>query len=511
MQIEGPMGSDIFKYLKYSFDEPMFFTSGIFWAFLALAILIYSAFYKKPVLRHSYLLLVSLYFYYQAGGWFFLMLIFSTLVDYFLGLKIHSAKTKKAGKLLLATSIVINLLVLAYFKYAYFITDLFQGLTGVETQTVNIFSSLLNRTVGTNYDIHTIILPVGVSFYTFQTISYTIDVYRKHVKPVRSIIDFGFYVSFFPQLVAGPIVRAAEFIPQLYQKYALTASQFWHAVFLIMGGLVKKILIADYLAIGLVDRVFESPLSFSGFENLVSMYSYAVQIYFDFSGYTDIAIGVALLFGFKLPINFNEPYQASSLTDFWRRWHISLSSWLRDYLYIPLGGNRKGKIRTGLHVLLTMFLGGLWHGAHLKFALWGFYHGVILLLEKLFAGKSSGLSYKPGWKRLLSRVLTFHIVLLGWLIFRADTPAIAWVMLKQVFVNFEFGTVLQFIRADAMLFIMLVGSFILIALPAGIKELIRGWFILRPYWLKILIVLLTLFLLYEFQISELKPFIYFQF
>ncbi len=505
------MGMDILKYLKYSATEPMFFTSGIFWVFLAVAILLYSVFYKKPVQRQAYLLVVSLYFYYQAGGWFFLMLVFSTLVDYFLGLKIHSAKSRRAGKLLLATSIVINLGVLAYFKYAYFITDLFQGLSGVEVETVNIFAGLLNRTVGTNYDIHSIILPVGVSFYTFQTISYTIDVYRKQVKPVRSIIDFGFYVSFFPQLVAGPIVRAAEFIPQLYQKYVLTPSQFWHAVFLVMGGLVKKILIADHLAIGLVDRVFESPLSFTGFENLVSMYAYSVQIYFDFSGYTDIAIGVALLFGFKLPINFNEPYQARSLSDFWRRWHISLSSWLRDYLYIPLGGNRKGKIRTGLHVLLTMLLGGLWHGAHLRFALWGFYHGIILLLERLFTNKSPGLANKSGWRQLFSTILTFHIVLLGWLIFRAETPALAWIMVKQVFMNFEFGTVFQFIRADAMVFILLLGSFVLIALPASIKEFYRGWFILRPYWLKILIVLLTLLLIYEFQISELKPFIYFQF
>lgn len=505
------MGGNVLKYFQYSAEEPMFFTSGIFWVFLALAILFYSLLYKKPVLRHSYLLLISLYFYYQAGGWFFLMLIFSTIVDYYLGLKIHSAKTKKRSKAFLITSIVVNLSILAYFKYSYFIADLIENISGVEAEAVNIFSVVLNRTAGTSYDINSIILPVGVSFYTFQTISYTIDVYRRKLKPVRSIIDFGFYVSFFPQLVAGPIVRAAEFIPQLYQKYKLTAAQFWHAVFLIMGGLVKKMLIADYLAVGLIDRVFESPLSFTGFENLISIYSYGVQIFFDFSGYTDIAIGVALLFGFKLPINFNAPYQATSLTDFWRRWHISLSSWLRDYLYIPLGGNRKGKLRAGVNVLITMILGGLWHGAHLRFVLWGFYHGTILLLEKLFTRKSKEMAIRPAWRKIVSRLVTFHLVLLGWLIFRAETPTAAWVMLKQVMVNFEIGTVFQFIQADVMLFMLLLGSFVIIALPTSLKESLRGWFIVSPYWLKIMLVLVTLFLIYEFQISELQPFIYFQF
>ena len=505
------MEAGFWKYLTYSAEYPMFFTSAIFWGFLSIVLLVYSLVYKKPVLRHAYLLLISLYFYYQAGGWFFLMLIFSTLVDYLLGIRIHSAEKKRVRKLFLTASIIINLGILAYFKYAYFLTDLFSGLLGVETQVTNIFAGLLNRTVGTSLDIHTIILPVGVSFYTFQTISYTIDVYRKKVKPVRNIIDFGFYVSFFPQLVAGPIVRAADFIPQLYQKYSLSARQVWHAVFLILSGLIKKILLADYLAMGLIDKVFESPLSFTGFENLISIYAYTIQIYFDFSGYTDIAIGVALLLGFKLPINFNAPYQAISISDFWRRWHISLSSWLRDYLYIPLGGNRKGKIRTGIHVLATMLLGGLWHGAHWRFAIWGLYHGIILLFERLLTRRKGVMEYVPAWKTWTGRIITFHLVMLGWLIFRAETPSMAWDMLGQITCHFGTGMVFQFVQSNYILIGLMVFSFLLIGMPGRIKEKIRGWFIVRPYWLKILIILAVLLLIYEFQISELKPFIYFQF
>ncbi len=505
------MEFDLWKYLVFSPDEPMYFTSAIFWGFLSLVLLFYSLFYKKPILRNAYLLLVSMYFYYQAGGWFFLMLIFSTLVDYILGLRIHAAKTNRGRKLFLMASLLVNIGILGYFKYSYFFVDLISGLFGIDIQVTNVFAHLLNRTAGTDLDIHTIILPVGVSFYTFQTISYTIDVYRKHVKPVRNIIDFGFYVSFFPQLVAGPIVRAAAFIPQLYQKYSLSERQVWHAVFLIMGGLVKKILVADYLAVDLIDKVFESPLSFTGFENLLSIYAYAVQIYFDFSGYTDIAIGVALLLGFKLPINFNAPYQARSLTDFWRRWHISLSSWLRDYLYIPLGGNRKGKIRTAMHLLVTMLLGGLWHGAHWRFVLWGFYHGMLLLLERLFISRTAGLDHSHAWKIWLSRILTFHLVLAGWLIFRAESPLIAWNMVSQVFSHFGGGAVLQYIQSNSIIIGLMVISFFLIGMPARIKETIRGWFIIRPYWLKILIVLVVIFIVYQFQISEQKPFIYFRF
>ncbi len=311
-------------------------------------------------------------------------------------------------KLFVATSVFINLSLLAYFKYAYFFTDLFNSAFNTDFEVINLLAEWTNNLFGSSFNISQIILPVGISFYTFQTISYTVDVYRKKLKPVKNIIDFGFYVSFFPQLVAGPIVRAAEFIPQLYQKFKLTKQEFGHAIFLILNGLVKKMLISDYISINFVDRVFDSPLSFTGFENLMAVYGYSIQIYCDFSGYTDIAIGVALFLGFRLPINFNSPYKAMNITDFWRRWHISLSSWLRDYLYIPFGGNKKGKTSTYINLMITMILGGLWHGASLRFVIWGGIHGFGLVIHKLWV--KLNLSFRKYYTTRSSKNIFSHFI-----------------------------------------------------------------------------------------------------
>jgi len=308
--------------------------------------------------------------------------------------------------------------VLSYFKYAYFFTDSFNTFFHTNYEVFNHFAYWTNSYAGTHFLVDKILLPVGISFYTFQTISYAVDVYREHVKPVKSILDFGFYVSFFPQLVAGPIVRAADFIPQLYKPYSLTKYQFGLALFWILKGLTKKVIIGDFIAVNFIDRIFDNPSMFTGFENLMALYGYSLQVYADFSGYTDIAIGVALLMGFTLPKNFNSPYKAKNVGEFWKRWHISLSSWLKDYLYIPLGGNRGGSIgtwiallfivafivllsgkiivlyaviwavlfiaflaiwikrfrawlTTNINLMITMLLGGLWHGASWQFVIWG--------------------------------------------------------------------------------------------------------------------------------------------
>ena len=242
---------------------------------------------------------MSLFFYYKSGGYFFVLLIFSTLVDYTAGILIYNSRTKFKKKLFLTMSVATNLSLLVYFKYAYFFTGLFNQSFHSNFEVINRLALWTNQLTGSGFDISKIILPVGISFFTFQTISYSVDVYRGKLEPVRSIIDFGFYVTFFPQLVAGPIVRAAEFMPQLYQKYKLTKQEFGHAVFLILNGLIKKTMISDYISINYVDRIFDSPSSFSGFENLMAVYGYSIQIYCDFSGYTDIAIGVALLLGFR--------------------------------------------------------------------------------------------------------------------------------------------------------------------------------------------------------------------
>ena len=385
-------------------------------------------------------------------------------------------------------------------------------------EVVNILAQWSNELTGSSFNVSTIILPVGISFYTFQTISYTFDIYRNKVKPVNNIIDFGFYVSFFPQLVAGPIVRAAEFVPQLYQKFKLTAREFSHALILIINGLLKKMLISDYISINYVDRIFDSPLSYSGFENAMAVYGYSLQIYCDFSGYTDIAIGVALLLGFRLPINFNSPYKAVNVTDFWHRWHISLSSWLRDYLYIPLGGNKKGELRKNVNLMITMLLGGLWHGAHLRFIIWGGIHGFALVIHKLWARFMRYLNphytqihRKSKTGRFFSVFFTFHLVTFAWIFFRAQNMHKAQQMIAQIFTNFNVSLIPEMIASYSEIFGIIIIGFVLHWLPDNFKEKYRGWFIKAPLIIKIIIVVLVVFIIYQVKDAAIQPFIYFKF
>jgi len=502
----------------YSEAKPLLFTRLYFWVFLAILLLFYTIVYKKNPLRNAYLFFMSLFFYYKSGGYFFSLLVFSTIVDFTLGQLIYSSKTELKKKLFVATSVIVNLSLLGYFKYTYFFTDIFNQVFHTDFQVINYLADWTNRLTGSSFDISGIILPVGISFYTFQTISYSVDVYRGKLKPVKNIIDFGFYVSFFPQLVAGPIVRAAEFMPQLYQKFKLTKQEFGHAVFLIMNGLVKKMLISDYISINFVDRVFDSPHSFTGFENLMAIYGYSIQIYCDFSGYTDIAIGVALLLGFRLPINFNSPYKALNITDFWHRWHISLSSWLRDYLYIPLGGSRKGKIRTHINLMITMLLGGLWHGASLRFVIWGGIHGLALVIHKIWVKLNLSLSRhytmrasKNHVYRFISVFTTFHLVSFAWIFFRAGTMENATGMIKQILQNFQIGLVPIMISSYYKIFIVLIIGLVIHWLPSTFKEMYRGAFIKSNIIIKGIIVIIVVIIIYQAKSAEIQPFIYFQF
>ncbi|MCB0845152.1 MAG: MBOAT family protein, partial [Bacteroidetes bacterium] len=271
---------------------------------------------------------------------FMLLSLILTAIDGLTSKFVSPENNKKKRFFYLITSVVANLGLLAYFKYT------------------NFFIGTINEVAGSNIQFAHIFLPVGISFFTFQTMSYTIDIFRKRLTPVISILDFAFFVSFFPQLVAGPIVRAVDFLPQIRDKIRVTQEDIGKGLLLICTGLFKKAVISDYISVNFVDRVFENPSLYSGFENLMSIYGYALQIYCDFSGYSDMAIGIGLLLGFRLPINFLAPYQSKSIQEFWRRWHISLSSWLRDYLYISMGGNRKGQRRTYINLMMTMILGG---------------------------------------------------------------------------------------------------------------------------------------------------------
>ena len=398
--------SDFIRHIiGFDAESPLLFTQFYFWAFFALVYALFALIMeavpdrlgnKKLHLRNVYLMFVSWFFYYKTSGLFLLILAFITLSEWLIAAQVHKHKTANPQsvipKLLLALSVTIDLGLLAYFKYAYFFTNVVNDWFGTEFRVFDVFAYIGNGfSTSGRFSVDTIVLPVGISFYIFQVISYTVDVFRGRIQPVKNILDFGFYVSFFPQLVAGPIVRAEEFVPQLYKPFHLSRRAFGIAVFWIINGLAKKIIMSDYLAVNIIDRVFENPLLFSGFENLFALFAYSLQVYADFSGYTDIAIGIAMLMGFYLPMNFNSPYKSKTPQEFWRRWHMSLGRWLKSYLYIPLGGNRTilgfkaPKLwAANFNSLITQVLGGLWHGASWNFVLWGAINGVGMIIEKIW-------------------------------------------------------------------------------------------------------------------------------
>ena len=462
-------------------------------------------------MRNLFLFLVSIFFYWKTSGLFFVLLLFSISIDYYLGNRIFKAKNPASKKLYLAASIITSLSVLAYFKYSLFITTTVNHIFHTDFRVFNFLSYISNGLTGSHFDIGTIGLPVGISFFIFQTISYTVDIYRGKVDPVRNIIDYGFFVSFFPQLVAGPIVRASEFIPQIYRRYHLTIEEFGYAVFLIINGLTKKILIGDYLAVNFIDRIFSNPDSYTGFENLMALYGYSLQVYCDFSGYTDIAIGIALMLGFRLPKNFNSPYKADNVGNFWKRWHISLSSWLKDYLYIPLGGNRKGAVRTNINLMATMLLGGLWHGASWQFVIWGGLNGAGLLVYKYWR-KISPYENSNHWSAHLWKVfLTFNFITFTRIWFRSETMGKANQLISQIWNNFGVVYAPEIVWSFRAVFLIMLAGYIMHWLPSRFKRWYRNIFIASPVIAKVVLVSLVVFIIYQSWSAKLQPFIYFQF
>jgi len=498
----------VIDYFLYNKQNPLLFTRPAFWIFLLIVYTVFTVIYKKTFWRNTWLFVVSIFFYYKSSGFFFILLLLSVIVNFFIGNKLYKTKITKHKKRWVVISVIYNLIWLIYFKYTYFFIELTNNLFGTKIEVHDWIISSINNISNTHFDASQILLPVGISFYTFQIISYIVDLYRNNVKPIRNILDFGFYVSFFPQLIAGPIVRASSFVPQMYSKYKVHKDEASQALFLILNGLIKKVIIADYISINFVDRVFDSPLSYSGLENLLAIYGYSIQIYCDFSGYTDIAIGLALWMGFRLPVNFNSPYSASNITDFWRRWHISLSSWLKDYLYIPLGGNKKGKVRTYINLFITMLLGGLWHGASLRFIIWGALHGAFLSIHKIW---SKITPTKKSNLKILKIFLTFHLVTFAWIIFRAENVTIVKNMFLQIFTNFHGELTLEIIKAYHIVISLIFIAFIIHWLPKSFKNWYKGKFIDTPLVVKIAITLITIITLTLFTSSEIQPFIYFQF
>ena len=476
----------------------MLFNSFIFLIFLGIVLPIYFLLprrYKTP------LLLVASYVFYGYWDWRFCsLLLISTVADFFIGQALYRATEESRRKRWLLLSMVINLGILAFFKYFNFFTDSFQ--TFVSPFGLKLDYLHLN-----------IILPVGISFYTFQTMSYTIDIYRRKLEPTSSFLNFALFVSFFPQLVAGPIERATQLLPQMGRLKNPTSEQMQQGVVLVVLGLFKKVMIGD--ACGrIVDRVFVQMDYYHSVELLMALVLFSVQIYADFSGYSSIARGVAKLLGVELMRNFEQPYLSTNITEFWRRWHISLSSWLRDYLYISLGGNRRGVSRTYVNLMLTMLLGGLWHGASWNFVIWGGLHGLYLAVHKWMLGDRKVVMRPPvhgasdAASLLAKGIATYLLVLLTWLFFRAQT--------FDDVVTFFSRVIAWEGSAFALRFVKIAGAYLAMTLLLDAAEYVTKShaFVLKikskPVRYGILAPLFIIVLMFMFQ-SEPLPFIYFQF
>lgn len=487
---------NILDQLTFKEGEPMLFSSGLFWVIFLVFLPVYAALKKRRRQMTVFVIAFSLFFYYKSSGWFVLMLTATSIFDWVLSRLMERTDTRWKRRLCLSLSLLASLGILAWFKYA------------------NFFMWNWQQMVGGNFEPLDIILPVGISFYTFQSVSYMIDVYKRRVKATRTWMDYAFFLTFFPALVAGPIVRADYFLPQLEENRSATKTMVYMGLWLIILGVVKKAIVADYLAqyndlIFVVDPATGIP-AYSGFETMMGIIGYTMQIYCDFSGYSDMAIGLALIMGFRLAQNFNFPYKSRNLTDFWRRWHISLSTWLRDYIYIPLGGNRKGTARTYVNNFATMVIGGLWHGAAWKFVFWGAMHGAGLAVHK--ASRPWLGRIEDSWPvKALSWLVTFMFVMLLWVFFRADTFGDSVAVISHAFSDFDVAYAMPFVAVRWLWLIIMAVIVISHILPTDFWQRAAAWFVRSPWIVKLLVFVVVVQLVLELQGEDVAPFIYFQF
>ena len=532
----------------YDSKNPLLFNNGFFVYFFTLFILLFFALRNHHKARRYVFCLFSLYFFYKASGWFVGLVMVSAVVDFFLSNAIYREKSQSRKKFLLVLSILFNLGMLFYFKY----TDFF----------IEISNSLFD----TNFNPLNLILPIGISFYTFENLSYTVDVYRGEFKPANKFSDYLLFLAFFPKLMMGPIVRAHDFVPQINEPYVISERDFAKGFFLIISGLIKKLVISDYITLNMVDYMFDNPALHTGVENLMAVYGYAMVIYCDFSGYSEIAIGIALWLGFKIPPNFMSPYQSINITEFWRRWHISLSTWLKDYLYIPLGGNRNfsvasfifvggflvgsfimgvelfhlsnlwaavisavlllifiipavitrktSGIAANFNLLTTMLLGGFWHGASWNFIIWGAIHGVGLGIHKiwmLLTDKSLSSLNQSRIYKIISGILTFHFVCFAWVFFKAEDLEIAKMMIYQIFNNFDISVFGPFYDNYKGVVWMILAAMVLHLIPDNLADKVIARTKTIPMVVYILVFFLFLILYGYFKSAEQVMPIYLQF
>ena len=470
--------------------SPLLFNSSMFLLVMLFFTLVYVILRNRTYSRMAFVVLFSLYYYYKCSGLCVLLLVMVTVVDYFLSRK------GKGNKACLWISILMNIGILLYLKYA----DFFVGFFADRSSLISPFSSLFSL--------------AGISFFTFRSLSYSVDVYKGRCKPAESLLDYAFYLTFFPVLLAGPITRANQFLPQVRRQLSVSSTMFARGTFLIAVGLVKKAVISDYIGINFVDRVFDNPTLFTGGEVLFAIYGYCFQIYCDFSGYSDMAIGIALFLGFHIPDNFRKPFAADSMSDFWRRWHISLSTWIRDYIYIPLGGSRCGRLRAWVNQIVAMTLCGLWHGASLTFVIWGAVHGLLVCVHKFFSQvvlKHDRHYHPMGWRRWVAVFFTFHLLCATWVLFRAADLATVGNLFYHLFAKFDVSLLPKILNAYRPVFLLIFFAVVMHFIPTRLQRRCVAMLSKTGLVGAVLLLVAVIYMVAQVKASDIVPFIYFQF
>ena len=490
---------DFFKALAYNADSPLVFNSVLFFILFTAFYGVYINFFERIRVRNILLLAFSLYFYYKISGFFVILLVLMATSDFFLGKAIFNSKTDSRKRWFMAISIIVNLGALCYYKYTNFFIQSWFGLQGVESPI------LLN-----------IVMPVGISFFVFKSLSYIFDLNREMIEePEKNYLDYVLYVSFFPNILAGPISKARNLLPQFKQQFVLTEEMVGKAIFLILTGAFKKVFIADYLAANFVDRVFDGPNFFTGFENLMASIGAMIQIYADFSGYTDIVIGIALLLGIVVEPNFNKPFLAKNITDFWRRWHMTLAQWLNEYLFYPLTYNLRSLKKLGviIAVFVTFFVSGFWHGASWTYVLWGCSHGLALIWDIVSEGMRDGIKkiIPKNIYGFFSVFLTFLFLSLSVVLFKSADLKTAGMVYGKIFTDLNFSLAGQWISLYSKPFMLMVLAMALHFTPMTWNNYLVARYSKMSVGMKAVLAFIAILIIYQAYSSDALPFVYLEF
>lgn len=497
--------------LAYDPAQPLLFNTGLFLMLFAVFLAFYTLLRPWRAGRMAFTIAFSLYFYYKSSGLCVFILMGVALSDWLLGLAMGASERRWVRRLIVGANLAVNVGMLAYFKY------------------FNLILDTLGNILDTRIDFWDIMLPAGISFFTFRSISYIVDIYRGHAVPCRSLLDYTFFLTFFPPLLAGPVVRAKDMLPQVASNPRPDRAMTSEGVWLIILGIVKKMVIADFISGNFVDRVFDNPALYSGFENLMATIGFTIQLYCDFSGYSDMAIGLALLMGYRFRENFNAPFKAQNPTEFWHRWHISLSTWLRDYVYIPLGGNRCSRPRAYFNQFATMVIGGFWHGASWMYVIWGAVHGALLVIHKsvralipvpaVVAGEDGSVALGSGgsptrvsmWLKGVNMAGTFMLVAIVFMLFRARSLEDVGMMWHQIIYDFHLSVAPQFVAGYTAIVLAMLFGYIVHVSPSRLTAPVKSWFMGSPVLVQVLFLALALFVGIQVRSSDIVPFIYLQY